>query len=97
MKVSVRLFAMLRERAGADSVELDLPDDATVADAIAALGRDPEVGDLAARLPLRIAVNREYMPADAPIAAGRRARRYPARLGRGAGGRRPGAPGGRDR
>jgi len=70
VRVTVRLFAMLRERAGAESVELDLPDGATVADAIAALGRDPGVGDLAARLPLRIAVNREYASADAPIAPG---------------------------
>jgi len=61
---------MLRERAGAESVEIDLPESATVADAITALGRDPKVGDLAARLPLRIAVNREYATEDAPIAAG---------------------------
>ena len=70
MRVTVRLFAMLRERAGADSVEIELPDSATVADAIAALGQDPEVGDLAGRLPLRIAVNREYAAEDAPIHPG---------------------------
>jgi MoaE-MoaD fusion protein len=70
VRVTVRLFAMLRERAGADSVEIELDEGATVADAIQALGRDPSLGDLASRLPLRIAVNREYAPADAPIAAG---------------------------
>ncbi len=70
MRVTVRLFAMLRERAGADSVELELAESATVADAITALGQDPKVGDLAARLPLRIAVNQEYAAADAPIAPG---------------------------
>lgn len=70
MRVTVRLFAMLRERAGSDSVEIELGDRATVADAIAALGRDPEVGDLAARLPLRIAVNREYAADDARIEPG---------------------------
>ena len=69
MRVTVRLFAMLRERAGSDSVEIELADGATVADAIDALGRDPEVGELAARLPLRIAINREYAPSDAPIAS----------------------------
>ena len=35
MKISVRLFAGLRERAGADHVELDLPDDARAADVLA--------------------------------------------------------------
>ena len=70
MKVTVRLFAMLRERAGADSVEIELSEGATVADAIKALGRDPGIGDLAARLPLRIAVNREYAADSAPIVAG---------------------------
>ncbi len=61
---------MLRERAGSDSVEIELSESATVADAIAALGRDPEVGDLAAKLPLRIAVNREYADAGARIQPG---------------------------
>ena len=70
MRVTVRLFAMLRERAGSDSVEIELDDNATVADAIAALGDEPSLGDLASRLPLRIAVNREYAANDAPIAPG---------------------------
>jgi len=33
MTVSVRLFAILRERAGRDSVEIELPEGATVGDA----------------------------------------------------------------
>jgi MoaE-MoaD fusion protein len=70
VRVTVRLFAMLRERAGSDSIEIELDESATVADAIAALGRDPQVGDLASRLPLRLAVNHEYAPADATIAPG---------------------------
>ncbi len=37
MTVRVRLFAMLRERAGSDSLELELPDGANVGDALAAL------------------------------------------------------------
>ena len=55
MKVTVRLFAMLRERAGAREVELELPDGARISDALAALGHvaPPE-------LPLVMAVNREY-------------------------------------
>ena len=54
MKLRVRLFAVLRERAGADSVELELGEDATVADAISALA--PVAGEM----PFRLAVNREY-------------------------------------
>ncbi|MDQ3631187.1 MAG: molybdenum cofactor biosynthesis protein MoaE [Actinomycetota bacterium] len=58
MIVRVRLFAALRERAGTDRLELELPDGAVVADALAA------VDDLAAGLPLVLAVNREYAAAD---------------------------------
>ncbi|MEA2390608.1 MAG: MoaE-MoaD fusion protein [Solirubrobacteraceae bacterium] len=50
----VRLFAMLRERAGRAELELELPDGASVGDALAA------VDHLAAGLPLVMAVNREY-------------------------------------
>src|ERR671936_896797 len=64
MIVRVRLFAMLRERAGRDELELELPDGARVADALAA------VDDLAAGLPLVLAVNREYAPPEAPLHAG---------------------------
>ena len=56
--VRVRLFAALRERAGTDRLELELPDGARVADALAA------VDGLAAGLPLVLAVNREYAAAD---------------------------------
>ena len=58
MRVTVRLFAMLRERAGAGEIELDLPDGASVSDALERLG------DLAQDLPLVMAVNREYAAAD---------------------------------
>jgi molybdopterin synthase catalytic subunit/molybdopterin converting factor small subunit len=58
MVVRVRLFAQLRERAGRSELELELPEDARVSDALAA------VGDLAAGLPLVMAVNREYAHAD---------------------------------
>ncbi len=64
MIVRVRLFAMLRERAGTRELELDLPDGARVRDALAA------VDDLAGGLPLVMAVNREYADADAPLAPG---------------------------
>jgi molybdopterin synthase catalytic subunit len=64
VRVTVRLFAQLRERAGQSQVELDLPDGARVRDALAA------VGDLAAGLPVVMAVNREYAAEDAPLSPG---------------------------
>ncbi|HEY8770257.1 MAG TPA: molybdenum cofactor biosynthesis protein MoaE [Thermoleophilaceae bacterium] len=64
MQVTVRLFAMLRERAGASEVVLDLPEDARVRDALA------ELSNLAAGLPLVMAVNREYAREDQALAAG---------------------------
>jgi MoaE-MoaD fusion protein len=54
MRLEVRLFAVLRERAGADSLEIELDDGATVADAVAALA------PMAGGMPFRVAVNREY-------------------------------------
>jgi molybdopterin converting factor subunit 1 len=70
MTVSVRLFAILRERAGRDSVEIELPEGATVGDAFARLAETPGLADLVERMPLRMAVNREYASAGAPISAG---------------------------
>jgi MoaE-MoaD fusion protein len=54
MEVTVRLFAMLRERAGAQEVTLELPEGARVRDALDSLS------DLAEDIPLVLAVNREY-------------------------------------
>lgn len=56
--VRVRLFAALRERAGTGQLELELPEGARVADALAA------VEGLAEGLPLVLAVNREYASPD---------------------------------
>jgi MoaE-MoaD fusion protein len=68
MTVTVRLFSLLRERAGCDRVELELADDATVADALAALARLPALSDLLGRLPVQLAVNRDYATASTPLA-----------------------------
>jgi MoaE-MoaD fusion protein len=54
MEVTVRLFAMLRERAGSPELTLELPEGARVGDALA------ELHGLADDLPLVMAVNREY-------------------------------------
>ena len=70
MEVEVRLFAVLRERAGADRLVLELPDGSTVADALAAAGREPGLVDVLDRMPVRAALNREYVGEDAAIAAG---------------------------
>ena len=58
MEVTVRLFAMLRERAGAPELTLDLPDGARVRDALDSLE------GLAEGIPLVMAVNREYADAE---------------------------------
>jgi molybdopterin synthase catalytic subunit len=64
VKVSVRLFAGLRERAGTDELELELPDGARVADALA------QVQHLAPGVSLVLAVNREYADASDVLAPG---------------------------
>ena len=64
MEVTIRLFAMLRERAGAREVTVELPEGARVRDAVAALG------GLADGLPLVMAINREYASDDAPLDPG---------------------------
>lgn len=64
MLVRIRLFAGLRERAGAGSVELELPEGARVGDALSALG------DLTAGVPVVMAVNHEYAREDVALASG---------------------------
>ena len=44
MTVTVRLFAVLRERAGKDSIEIELEEGATVAQALDQLSARPELG-----------------------------------------------------
>ena len=67
MRVSVRLFAGLRERAGGQHVEVELPDGASVADLLAAMGSTP-VGALRPGQCV-VAINREYAPASARVSA----------------------------
>jgi MoaE-MoaD fusion protein len=64
LRVRVRLFAGLRERAGVAERELELPDGARVADVWAPLdlGEEPEG--------LLYAVNRQYAPGDRLLADG---------------------------
>ncbi|MDX6535757.1 MAG: MoaE-MoaD fusion protein [Gaiellales bacterium] len=64
MRVTVRLFAALRERAGASRRELELPPGATAGDVFAALGIGAEPQGLA------YAVNREYADRTAALSDG---------------------------
>ena len=76
MRVTVRLFAALRERAGAGQRELELPDGATAGDVFAALAIGAEPPGLA------YAVNREYAERSAALSDGDEVARDPAGLGR---------------
>jgi MoaE-MoaD fusion protein len=64
VEVTVRLFAMLRERAGAPAVTLELPEGARVRDALDSLA------GLAEGIPLVMAVNREYVSEEQVLDAG---------------------------
>ena len=64
MEVTVRLFAALRERAGAPAVTLELPEGARVCDALDSLA------GLAEGVPLVMAVNREYASEEQVLDAG---------------------------
>jgi len=70
MQVELRLFAVFRERAGRDTLSLELDEGATVADAIAAAGREPGLAEILSRMPVRAALNREYVGDDAVVSAG---------------------------
>src|SRR5436309_6683589 len=61
VEVTVKLFAILRERAGARELTLQLPDGARVRDALDSLG------SLAEGVPLVMAVNRVYADDDAVL------------------------------
>jgi molybdopterin synthase catalytic subunit len=64
MQVRVRLFAGLRERAGSPEVALELPDGASVGDALA------QLSSLTEGVPVVLAVNRQYAQHDDILQAG---------------------------
>ncbi len=63
MKISVRLFATLRQKAGWSERTLSLPEGATVRDLMAQLDAGPEALDLQRRT-IYVAINEEYAKAD---------------------------------
>ncbi len=73
MKIQVRLFAVVRQWAGSDGVELDLPDRATVAELRRAMLKSlPQLSQFGPQL--RFSVNAQYaddatsIPAEAEVA-----------------------------
>src|SRR5437588_1839400 len=64
MQVRVRLFAQLRERAGADEVEIELPEGALVSDALERLSAVTD------GVRVVVAVNHEYANPNASLASG---------------------------
>jgi molybdopterin converting factor subunit 1 len=69
MRVHVKLFAVLRERAGTGDVVLELGDAETVASAAIALAeRVPAIANYLSRV--AFAVNREYVPRDTILREG---------------------------
>lgn len=71
MVLQVRLFAVLRERAGRDSLEIEVAEGATVADALRALaGASEPLGAALEAMPVVMAVNHSYVGEDAALAPG---------------------------
>jgi molybdopterin synthase catalytic subunit len=64
MHISVALFAVLRERAGAGAIELELPDGANAGDAVRALA------DVIGDCPVVLAVNRVYAGSEQVLSEG---------------------------
>ena len=66
MKVTVRLFAMLRERAGTGEIPLEMPDDASVGDVWERLRREhPRLQEYAG--PVRFALDQRYVDIEEPL------------------------------
>jgi molybdopterin synthase catalytic subunit len=61
---------MLRERAGTGAVTVELPDGATVREALDAVGDRHGLGELIAAMPVVMAVNREYAEEGDALSAG---------------------------
>jgi molybdopterin converting factor subunit 1 len=70
MVVQIRLFAVLRDRAGTDSLKLILPLHATVGEALISLRERPPLNELPSEIPVVMAVNREYADDTTVLAPG---------------------------
>ncbi|MBK8295087.1 MAG: molybdenum cofactor biosynthesis protein MoaE [Solirubrobacterales bacterium] len=70
MRLQVRLFAGLREAAGADSIEVEVGDDPTAAGLLDEMRDQTELGKLLQRMPVRVAVNSSYVAGETVLEAG---------------------------
>jgi len=71
MVLQVRLFAILRERAGRDQLEIEVPEGATVAEALGALRAESEpLAEALEGMPVVMAVNRSYADEGEALAPG---------------------------
>jgi molybdopterin converting factor subunit 1 len=71
MVLQVRLFAVLRERAGRGGLEIEVGEGATVAEALRALAAESEpLGEALEAMPVVMAVNRSYVSEDATLSPG---------------------------
>jgi molybdopterin converting factor subunit 1 len=71
MVLQVRLFAVLRERAGRNSLEIEVAAGATVADVLQALAAQSEpLGEALEAMPVVMAVNRTYVDEEAELSPG---------------------------
>lgn len=70
MVVQVRLFAVFKELAGAATLDLELAEQATVDDALAALRANGALAGAVERMSVVLAVNREYAAGDQVLKPG---------------------------
>ena len=70
MTIKVRLFAILRERAGSGEFYLELPAVISAREALVIIGERMGITDLIERFPLALAVNREVIHGDAQLSDG---------------------------
>jgi molybdopterin converting factor subunit 1 len=69
MRITIRLFALLKDRAGTDHVELNLPEKSTIAHAVEQLrGRIPALADHLNHI--AFALNRSYTQSNTPLQDG---------------------------
>ena len=69
MQVVVKLFALMREKVGTDTIRLDVPEGARLVDVAAALRRQyPVLDPYLARV--RYAIQMEFVDAEAIVTAG---------------------------
>ena len=69
MRIHVRLFALLKDRAGSDHIELNLPEKSTIATAVEQLRhRIPALADHLNHI--AFALNRSYTQSNTPLQEG---------------------------